>query len=176
MKFLIISSLLFVSTALMAQTIEVEYNKKKDMSAYKTFQFGEGEVITPKDKQTLDEAKTRAIVNRLIEIELKEKGLQRVDSGAHLVVSYIIGSMARSSVFNAGPLGGTPGVQSQGAVMQDYSEGSFVIDLNDRSDNLIWRINAVTSFTNNNLETQVDQVLDKGFKKFPNKPKTKGKK
>ena len=146
------------------------------MTAYKTYQFGEAEVITPKDKRILDEAKTRAIVNSAIELELKERGLQRVDSNAHLVVSYIIGSMDRSSVYNAGPLGGTPGVQSQGAEMRDYSEGSFIIDLNDRSNNLIWRVNAVSNFTEANLLNQIDQVLEKGFKKFPNKPKTKGKK
>ena len=79
--------------------------------------------------------------------------------------------MERSSIFDAGRLGGTPP-----AIMQDYNEGSFIIDLNDRSGNLIWRINAVTSFTETNVKSQVDAVLSKGFKKFPNKPKTKGKK
>ena len=176
MKF-VLPILLFGSLLqLQAQTIEVEYNKKKDMTGYKTYQFGETEIITPKDKQTMDATKTEAIVNNIIEIELKERGLVRVDSNAHLVVSYIIGSTERSSVFNAGPLGGTPGVQSQGAVMQDYSEGSLIVDLNDRSNNLIWRINAVTSFTDSNMEKQVEQILEKGFKKFPNKPKTKDKK
>ena len=165
---------MFISIAeLSAQTIEVEYNKKKDMSAYKTYQLGEAEIITPKDKQSSNEAKTRILVSNLIELELKQKGLQRVDSNAQLVVSYIIGSMERSSVYNAGPLGGTPGVQSQGAVMQDYNESSFIVDLNDRGNNLIWRINAVTNFTEDNLERQVDVILQKGFKKFPNKPKVK---
>ncbi len=176
MKFGVTIILFIAVINLNAQSIDVEFDKKKDMSAYKTYQFGEAEVITPKDKQILDEAKTRAIVNNAIELELKERGLQRVDSNAHLVVSYVIGSMERSTIYNAGPLGGTPGVESNRAVMRDYSEGSFIIDLNDRSNNLIWRINAVSSFTEANLVSQIDQVLDKGFKKFPNKPKTKSKK
>lgn len=176
MKFGVTIILFIAVINLNAQSIDVEFDKKKDMSAYKTYQFGEAEVITPKDKQILDEAKTRAIVNNAIELELKERGLQRVDSNAHLVVSYVIGSMERSTIYNAGPLGGTPGVESNRAVMRDYSEGSFIIDLNDRSNNLIWRINAVSSFTEANLVNQIDQVLDKGFKKFPNKPKTKSKK
>jgi len=153
-----------------AQTIEVEYNKNKDMTAYKTFQFGEMEIITPKEKQRMDEGKTRAIVNEALELELKNRGLMRVDSNAHLVLSYIIGSMERSSIFDAGRLGGTPP-----AVMQDYNEGSFVIDLNDRSNNLIWRVNAVSTFTDSNLSAQVEQIIAKGFKKFPNKPKGKKK-
>ena len=105
--------------------------------------------------------------------ELNARGLTRVDSNAHLVVSYVIGSMERSAVYNAGPLGGTPGVISSGAVMQDYREGSFIIDLNDRSNNLIWRVNAVSTFSEANVDAQMAVVLEKGFKKFPNKPKVK---
>jgi len=157
-------------TRLNAQTIEVEYNKNKDMTGYKTFQFGEMEIITPKDKQRMDEEKTRAIVNEILEFELKKKGLQKVDSNAHLVLSYIIGSMERSSIFDAGRLGGTPP-----SVMQDYNEGNLVIDLNDRSNNLIWRVNAVTTFTDANMSSQIEQIIGKGFKKFPNKPKGKKK-
>ena len=81
--------------------------------------------------------------------------------------------MERSSVYSVGPLGGTPGVESNRMMMQDYSEGSFIIDLNDRSNNLIWRINAISNFAGANIEPQVEQVLTKGFKKFPNKPKAK---
>ena len=171
---LILAFLLFIPAIFLnAQSIEVEYDKKKDMSAYKTFQFGEQEIITPKEKRIFDEAKTRAIANDAIERELTERGLQRVDSNAHLIVSYVIGSMERSSVYNAGPLGGTPGVESSGAIMRDYNEGSFIIDLNDRGGNLIWRVNAVTTFTEANLLPQIDQMVDTGFKKFPNKLKTK---
>ena len=139
----------------------------------KSPEFGETEIITPKDKRIFDEAKTQAIANDAIERELKERGLQRVDSNAHLIVSYIIGSMERSSVYNAGPLGGTPGVESTGAIMRDYNEGSFIIDLNDRSNNLIWRVNAISNFTEANIQAQIDQTVDAGFRKFPNKPKTK---
>lgn len=171
---LILAFLLFIwAIVLNAQSIEVEYDKKKDMSAYKTFQFGEQEIITPKEKRIFDEAKTRAIANDAIERELIERGLQRVDSNAHLIVSYVIGSMERSSVYNAGPLGGTPGVESSGATMRDYSEGSFIIDLNDRGGNLVWRVNAVTNFTETNLLALIDQTVDTGFRKFPNKPKAK---
>ena len=176
MKFVLLIFFLIPVKDLTAQSIEVEYDKKKDMTSYKTYQLGESEVITPKDKQTFDEAKIRAIVNDLIERQLREKGLQRVDSNAHLIVSYIIGSMERSSLYSVGPLGGTPGVESNRTMMQDYSEGSFIVDLNDRSNNLIWRINAISNFAGANIEPQVEQVLAKGFKKFPNKPKTKNKK
>lgn len=173
MKFILITLLCIASIDISAQTIEVEYDKKKDMTAYKTYQIGETEIITPNDRRLSDEAKTKAAVQEVIVKELNARGLTRVDSNAHLVVSYVIGSMERSSVYNAGPLGGTPGVISSGAVMQDYREGSFIIDLNDRSNNLIWRVNAVSTFTEANVDAQMAVVLEKGFKKFPNKPKVK---
>ena len=173
MKFILITLLFIGSIDLSAQTIEVEYDKKKDMTAYKTYQIGESEIITPNDRRLRDEAKTKAAVKEVIVKELNARGLTRVDSNAHLVVSYVIGSMERSAVYNAGPLGGTPGVISSGAVMQDYREGSFIIDLNDRSNNLIWRVNAVSTFSEANVDAQMALVLEKGFKKFPNKPKVK---
>jgi hypothetical protein len=55
---LILTFLLFIPIIVLnAQSIEVEYDKKKDMSAYKTFQFGEQEIITPKEKRIFDESK-----------------------------------------------------------------------------------------------------------------------
>lgn len=159
-----------------AQSIEVTFDKTKDMSGYKTFRIGESEVTTPADMRVLDEKELRGKVDEIITQELKEKGLQRVDSNAQLVVSFIIGYLERSGVYNAGPLGGTPGEVSSGAVMKDYNEGSFVVDLNDKSNNLIWRINSIIQYSATVTVQQVEQVVDKGFRKFPNKPKKKGKK
>lgn len=170
----ILKSLLFLLTVdLNAQSIEVEFDKNKDMSGYRTFQFGEMEIITPKDKRIYDKARTQAIVNEAIIDKLKERGLQQVDSNAHLIVSYVIGSMQRSSTYNAGPFGGTPGMDTRSLVTQDYNEGSLIIDLNDVSDHLIWRVNAVTDFTQSNAKSLVDQVVSKGFRKFPNRVKSK---
>jgi hypothetical protein len=159
-----------------AQSIEVTYDKTRDMSGYRTFRFGEAEVITPQDMRTIDPGKLKEHVNTIIVRELTGRGLQQVDTSAQLVVSYIIGYLERSGVYTAGPLGGTPGAPTApGAVMQDYKEGTFVVDLEDRSDNLIWRISSVIRYSNTETLRQVEEVVGKGFKKFPNKLKKKKK-
>ncbi|MEJ0033115.1 MAG: hypothetical protein WDO15_23520 [Bacteroidota bacterium] len=101
--------------------------------------------------------------------ELKDKGLQHLDSLGDLRVSYIIGSLERSGLRSnaAGGLGA-------GVVMNDYEESSLVIDMNDRNNFLIWRINGVTA-TNATAVSMIDEVVAKGFKKFSIKPKKKKK-
>jgi hypothetical protein len=175
MRFLILILLLMVAEMTLAQDIKITFDKTKDMSGYKTFQFGETEVITPKDMRVFDEKQLREKVNTIIAKELAEKKLQQVDSSAQLIVSYIIGYLERSDVYTAGPLGGTPGAVTTGSVMQDFREGTFVVDLDDRSNNMIWRINSTIRYSSTETLSQVEQVVDKGFKKFPNKPKVKKK-
>jgi hypothetical protein len=176
MRFFCLILLVTVMGRLNAQSIEVTFDKTRDMTGYKTFSFGETEVITPKDMRTMDPAKLKENVNTIIARELTGKGLQRADTSAQLVVSYIIGYLERSGIYNAGRLGGTPGAPtSAGAVMEDYKEGTFVVDLEDRSDNLIWRISSVIRYSNTETLRQVEEVVTKGFKKFPNKLKKKKK-
>ncbi len=167
--------LLNVVLAAAAQDILVTFDKTKDFSAYKTFRVGESEVITPKDKRIIDEKVLRQKVDKEIIEELTRKKLQPVDSNAQLVVSYIIGMVERSDVYDPGPLGGTPGLVTRATVVDDFNEGTFVVDLNDRSTNLIWRIEGKIRYTTNDIMQQVDEVLEKGFKKFPNKLKVKKK-
>ena len=177
MRFFCLFAVLAIFGKVGAQSIEVTFDKAKDMSGYSSFRFGETEVITPQDMRIFDEKGLCQKVNEIIVRELTEKKLQQVDSNAQLIVSYIIGYLERSGIYNAGPLGGTPVSVpgSGGAVMQDYKEGAFVVDLNDRSNNLIWRINSTIRYTSTETLRQVEEVVDKGFKKFPNKPRKKKK-
>jgi len=163
------------ATVVRAQEISVTYDKTRDMTGYKTFRFGESEVITPKDMRRQDEKKTRELVTGIIAKELNEKKLQQVDSGAQLVVSFVVGYVDRADIYNAGPLGGTPGAVNSGAVVQDFQQSTLVVDLDDASDNLIWRINATVRSSSNDYKTQIEQAIDKGYRKFPNKPKPKKK-
>ena len=175
MRIMFLLFLVFLITRASAQEVKVTFDKTKDMSGYKTFQFGETEVITPKDQRIMDEKQLREKVNKIIIEELTEKKLERLDSNAQLVVSYIIGAVERSDIYSAGPLGGTPGQINAGAVVEDFKEGTFVVDLNDRSNYLVWRINSTIRYSASETIRQVEQVVDKGFKKFPNKPKVKKK-
>src|SRR3977135_819639 len=79
-----------------AQDFKVEYEKGADFSHYKTFQFGEGEIIKPKDLRQVPDTSLHKWVHVAVTEELTKKGLQRVDSAADLTVSYIAGSQVRS--------------------------------------------------------------------------------
>jgi hypothetical protein len=157
------------------QEIQVEYDKNRDLSKYKTFSLGENEIITPKDQRTVPDEKLHEWVALAITTELTEKGLTKSDSLGDLEVTYIIGSLERMDVQNLGPLGISP-TSSDQTWSRDFRQGSFVIDLNDRSDFLIWRVNAITSNGTPSTLAAIEQIVDKGFRKFSIKPKKEKKK
>src|SRR5689334_9745776 len=99
--------LLTISIQSFGQEIRVEYDKKHDVSVYKTFSFGESQVITPQDqKQVSDVTIDKWIKNGVVR-ELEFKGLRRVDAAGDLVVTYAVGTMSRSDMQAIGPLGQT---------------------------------------------------------------------
>jgi hypothetical protein len=59
--------------------------------------------------------------------------------------------------------------------MKDYRQGNLVIDLNDRHDIKVWRVNATMEMTSSNAEKIIGEVIQKGFRKYP-KPARKKKK
>jgi hypothetical protein len=169
--------LLSVSMAGLAQNIDIEYDKNRDFSKYKTFSFGESEIFTPKDQKAIDSDKLHGWVKETLTRELEAKGLKRMDSLGDLVASYVIGSSVRSEIENVGPLGGTPGMVAQPrSSMRDYNTGSFIIDLKDKSNNLVWRVNAETILNSEQVQSSIDEIVTKGFRKYGKPVKAKKKK
>jgi hypothetical protein len=166
---------LLIASVSYGQDIKVEYDKKLDFTQFKTFRFGEGEVITPEDQQVVSEGQMNKWVQAAVSRELEAKGLTRVDSSADLIVSYAIGAMARSDAGSVGPMGLTPGSMERN-YSRDYSQGSFVIDLNNRNNILVWRINATSSSDLRHGEDVINEIVAKGFKKFGQPEKKKKKK
>jgi hypothetical protein len=157
------------------QTIDVEYDKTRDFSYYKTFRFGESQITTPADqKQIKDEVLNRWIVQGITR-ELEMKGLTKSDSSADLVVSYAEGTLARTDNQALGPLALTPGTNPDRNFRFEYRQSTLIIDLNDRSGNLIWRINSTTNMTTAEAERTIDAVIERGFKKFAKTHKKKKK-
>jgi predicted transcriptional regulator len=166
---------LLCTITLTAQDVKVEYDKTKDYSSYKTFRFGETEIVTPKEKKQITDAALHKIIREAIEKELSEKGITRNDSAAELVVTYVAGIFERSEQQNLGPLGTAPGQSSQ-VWTNNYSQGELIIDINDtKTKKLIWRINSQTNTSTPEAQNYIDQVIDKGLKKFAIKPKGKKK-
>lgn len=163
-------ALFLLPACIFAQTIQAEYDKNRDFSQYKTYRFGAGQVITPKDQRQFDEKKIDGWIKTSIREEFREKGLVEADSAADLVVTYAIGSTQRLDMQNLGPLGGTPG-QDTRLWSRDYNLSSFIIDLNDRANNLVWRVNGETAATTSDAARQIDEFVAKGFRKFSVQPK-----
>lgn len=170
MRIFLFLAFFFVQGFLAAQDINVEYDKNRDLSRYKTFTIGSGEVITPKDRRTVNEASLHKWVKEAIAEELKEKGMVQVDSAGDLLATYLIGTQQRSDFSQLGPLGVAPDNSSQ-TWSRDYTMGNMIIDLNDRSNNLIWRVNATTGAAAMDIHVLIEQVVSAGFKKFSLKPK-----
>jgi hypothetical protein len=165
----------FLSFSLLAQDdIKVEYDKKHDFAQYKTFALGEGEIVTPKDKRVVKDATMHNWVRSAIIEELTEKGLKQVDSLGDLVVSYAVGSLPRTDMSQLGPLGQTPGSTNQ-TWSRDYQQNSLIIDLNNRQNSLVWRINGTTTSPASGAQPMISEIVSEGFKKLSLKPK-KGKK
>jgi hypothetical protein len=174
MRVIIFSVLLLVAATSLAQDIKVEYDKDRDLTIYKTFTMGEGEIITPKDQRTVADQELHKWVHEAIVNELKGKGLSQLDTLGDLTASYIVGSVAMMDVQNLWPMGVSP-QSSEQSWSRDYRQGNLVIDLNDRSNVLVWRVNATTSYGTPGTDRIIQSIISNGFKKFTTKPK-KGKK
>lgn len=161
---------------LRAQEIKVEYDKNRDFTKYKTFTFGESEITTPKDERVFDEKVLHGWVRNSITKELEEKGMKKSDTTGDLVVSYIIGAVELSETGDLGPFGGTPGIETNRHYTNSFRQGNLIIDLDDKNDFLIWRVNAQAVNMSPQAERYINEVVAKGFKKFSIKPKKSKKK
>lgn len=167
---------LLLTCSAFGQDVKVEYDKTKDYSAYKTFKFGESEIVTPKEKKQITDAALNKMIREAIEKEFSEKGITRNDSSAELVITYVAGIFEHSERQNLGPLGTAPGQSSQ-SWTNNYSQGELIIDINDvKSKKLIWRVNSQTNTSTPEAQSYIEQVVDKGLKKFAMKPRGKNKK
>lgn len=165
MRFFTIA-LMLLSICASAQEIKIEYDKKHDFSKYKTFAFGESQVVTPADQKQVTDATIDKWVKTGVIRELEYKGLKKTDSVADLIVTYVIGTMARSDAQAIGPLGMTPGSDDR-TWSRDYKQTSLIIDLNNRSKFLVWRVNAVADVIGTDSERTIDMTIVRGFKKYP---------
>jgi len=175
MRNLMLLAFLLVASVVRGQELKVEFDKDRDFSKYKTYRFGEGEIITPKDQQQVSEADIDKWIRTAITRELEMRGLTKVDSASDLIVSFAAGTLSRSSMGDAGPMGMTPGSQDR-AYIRDYRQGSLIIDLNDKSNVLVWRINATSDMSTTGGERMIDQIVEMGFRKYPKPSKKKKKK
>lgn len=162
-------------TATYGQEIKAEFDKNHDFTGYKTFSFGASEILTPKDQRKIKDATLDGWIKSAVARELNEKGLTRVEQDADLVITYAIGTLSRSAMQSVGPATLTPGADATNQRMYDYQETSLVIDLNNRKNYLVWRVNAVANMAPTDAENVINQIVGKGFKKYSSQPAKKRK-
>jgi hypothetical protein len=162
-----------------SQGIKVEYDKHRDFSKYITFRVGEGEVTTPKDNLAVSEAQVHRWMKKGIIEKLTSKGLLACDSAADLTVTYVISSLKRNEQIDlgmqifGGVSGNTPSATNAPSRTwsRDIQDGSLVVDLHDRNNNLVWRIRATTGGETADYEQLIYEVVNSGFRKLSLKPK-----
>jgi len=173
-KNLVLSALLLGAYTALSQEFKVEYDKDRDYTQYKTFRYGEGELTTPKDQQQVTAEQVDKWIKDSVTKELELRGLKLVDSAADLVISYAVGTLAKSEAGSVGPMGLTPGSMERN-YSRDYQLGNLVVDLNDKKGLMVWRISATVEMMLSTSQSVIDAAVQKGFKKYP-KPAKKKKK
>ena len=176
MRFVVTIMGLLVASSAATQDIKIDYDKKQDYSGYKTFRFGDSEIVTPKERKRISDKDLDKIIKDAIIKELNGKDISENDSSAELVITYVAGVFEHSEMQRLGPLGTSPTSSSQ-TWSNNYSQGELIIDINDiKSRRLIWRISSQTNTTTPEAAQFIEQIVGKGLKKFAVKPKSKKKK
>lgn len=149
-----------------AQSIKVEYTKSRSLSSLHTFQIKGGEITTPKDQKRITDLTIHQWIQSSIQKELEYNGLKRIDTLADIVVTYVFGIYQRTNFETLGPLAQTPGRGIEDRYTYNYDQSTLIIDLNDRSGNLIWRISSTDNLTTPLSQKLIGGILDRGFRKF----------
>lgn len=162
---LTIAILLLMYLNTRGQEIKVEYSKKTDFSKYKTFCFGEGLVVAQSTlRQVSDVTFSNWIINGVVK-EFEKKNMTQVDSLGDVEITYALIRTAQLDVETTGPLGMTPGSNDR-TWSRNFTESTLIIDVNDRSNLLIWRVKANFDVSGPNSESTIDAIVGRGFKKF----------
>jgi hypothetical protein len=144
-----------------APKVVIDYDKKTDLTKYKTYSWGPGH-------SALVPAADKAIIAD-VEKQLAANGMTKAATGSgDLVVRYHSVERADVDLSTFDPKPPAPGEQR--AIAQTLSVGTLVVDLVDPgSKKLVWRgrIEAAISHDPATLEQQLDAAVARLFEKFP---------
>ncbi|MFY8038016.1 MAG: DUF4136 domain-containing protein [Cyclobacteriaceae bacterium] len=165
MKFLLLLLFSLAVHALAAQSFKVEYNKQKSLSHIRTFQINNGDIVTSKAQKSIPDTTLHrwinaALANQLTSFQLTQQNV------ADVVVTYYFSIEARTNYQVLGPLAQTPGKGIEEMHTFDYQQSTFIIDINDRSGNLIWRVSSTNNLTAPLSLKLIEGIVDRGFRKF----------
>jgi len=178
-----------MTTALMGEVI-TDYDRKADMSYFKTFEWQKHEKFPifrggiPEERQKVSDEDLDKMIQSYVDIELTKKGFLKATEGeSDFIVSYYAVAKLQMEVqeFDTGmsanpnlPYGHwRPFYQSSSDTLL-MSKGTLSIDIIDRAENhLVWRGSATDIFeekdSSNKAQKKLRKIIEKILKKFPPK-------
>lgn len=151
----------------LAQKVTTDYDRSADFRTYKTYAWATS------SHPAKDPLWNRRVMEN-IDRQLAAKGLQKVDTGADLYVSYNSGLKENVSLHGFG----TGGRWTGGSFSVNKSteiEGTLVVELTDTgSKQLVWRgiaTETASKKTEKNIE-KLEKAVEKMFRQYP--PQSEG--
>lgn len=176
---------ILVSTLLLAacSSLKVFYDQDKeaDFSKFKTFNF----MPWPEQNNEILSDLSKRRVQAAITAEMEARGIKKVDSGADLMVNFMIilekktGVQAYTDYYGAGyggygyyyPIG--YGFSQTRYVEYDYLRGTGIIDVFQTSNkHLVWQGTGIGTVqeNNNNMEKRINKGIHRIMSRYPVSP------
>lgn len=160
-------------TATWAQKVTIDYAHDFDFSGVKTFTY----VDTPDSnaRNELDDARIRNAIIR----QLEERGLEQVESGGDIMVTYHV-TTTENTTFDTTYYGyggwgpgwghwGGPAMATSSTTSYTYIDGTLIVDAYEPAEKkLVWHGSSTVTVKDNpeKRSKQVDKILDKMGKKW----------
>jgi hypothetical protein len=148
-----VAALMWLVVTAFAQEVQVDYDRSANFNAYKTYQWIDSKPVQVGD-QLLDKN-----IKRAVDGQLTGKGLQRVESGGHLLIGYQA-AISKEKQFDGSPSGPPwSGNWGNSRVTSSTIEiGTLVVMLFDpAAKQLVWRASASKTL-------DIDENPDKNYR------------
>jgi Domain of unknown function (DUF4136) len=170
-KYINLTTLMCLGVAAFAQEVQYDYNRSANFGTYKTYQWVDYKQVDVGD-QLLDQD-----IKRAVDEQLAGKGLQRVESGADLLVGYktMLSQQIQFDSFGSGGWGGPFWWGNWGntrVTSSTIATGTVIIGIFDPAmKQLVWRGSAsktldIKKDPEKNYRN-LEQAMAKLFRHFP---------
>jgi len=157
-----VTAFILMGVVLSAQKVSTDFNPSAPFGSYKTYTWTAG---TPA-RDPFAEERIRAAVNN----QLAAKGLTENDTAPNLVVATHVTTANQQQVIAPGFGWGPWGWGGPGPMIENYVEGTLIVDLYDATTKkLVWRGVATSTLSDKTSKNtdKMEKALTKMFEKYP---------
>jgi hypothetical protein len=170
-------ALLTLAASCATVSVKTDFDSGADFSRYRTFQMIGGTLLIdghPDNHNTLVLDRIRGAISA----QAMQRGLQLVESGGDLAVSFVAGGRTVTEVEATGPYGagygpywgmrGWWGPMYTDWWTRTYTRGTLIIDLMDaRTSKLVWRAYAQADVNSPDARELINKAVKKAFERYP---------